>query len=145
MQTSTDTSFTSAAAAVAQATTASTPINNSSKAQLDKNGFLKLLTEQMKNQDPSSSQDPNQYFQTISQMTTVEQLTNLATASATQLAQQKASAAENLLGRTVTYAGTDGLPVSGVVDGVTLAGKTGPTLSVGGKAGISPDALTTVQ
>ena len=40
---------------------------------LDKNGFLKMLTAQMANQDPTSGQDPNQYFQTISQMTEVEQ------------------------------------------------------------------------
>ncbi|MDX6728315.1 MAG: flagellar basal-body rod modification protein FlgD [Baekduia sp.] len=145
MQTSADMSITAAAATTTQATTATAPTNNSSKAQLDKNGFLKLLTEQMRNQDPSSSQDPSQYFQTIAQMTTVEQLTNLATASATQLAQQKVSAAENLLGRTVTYSGTDGLPVSGLVDGVTLTGANGPTLSVGGVAGIDPSSLTTVK
>jgi flagellar basal-body rod modification protein FlgD len=112
---------------------------------LDKNGFLKMLTEQIKNQDPTSGQDPNQYFQTISQMTTVEQLTNLAQQSATQLAQTKASNAQALIGRTVSYVGTDGLPISGVVDKVDLTGKDGPTLSVGGVLGINPDHLTTVK
>src|SRR3954453_7556213 len=97
---------------------------------LDKNGFLKMLTEQIKNQDPTSGQDPNQYFQTISQMTTVEQLTNLAQQSVTQLAQAANSNATSLIGRTVTYLGTDHLPVTGVVDAVDLTGKSGPRLSV---------------
>src|SRR3954452_12245930 len=88
----------------------------SDPSSLDKNGFLKMLTEQMKNQDPTSGQDPNQYFQTISQMTTVEQLTNLAAASTAALSRQRDSSATQLIGKTVTYAGSDGLPVSGNVD-----------------------------
>jgi flagellar basal-body rod modification protein FlgD len=112
---------------------------------LDKNGFLKMLTEQIRNQDPTSGQDPNQYFQTISQMTSVEQLTNLAQQSVTQLAQAANSNATSLIGRTVSYIGTDGLPITGVVDAVDLTGKSGPRLSVAGIAGIDPNVLTTVK
>jgi flagellar basal-body rod modification protein FlgD len=119
--------------------------SNEPSSSLDKNGFLKMLTEQIKNQDPTSGQDPNQYFQTISQMTTVEQLTNLAQQSATQLAQTKNSSAMALIGRTVSYVGKDGLPVTGVVDTVDLTAKDGPTLSVAGVPGIAPDLLTTVK
>jgi flagellar basal-body rod modification protein FlgD len=111
---------------------------------LDKNGFLKMLTEQIKNQDPTSGQDPNQYFQTISQMTTVEQLTNLASQSATTLAAQRNTSAQALIGRTVTYPGADGLPVSGVVDAVTLDAKNGPSLTVAGTS-IKPDIITSVK
>src|SRR3954454_1768491 len=117
----------------------------SDPSSLAKNGFLKMLTEQIKNQDPTSGQDPNQYFQTISQMTTVEQLTNLAQQSATQLAQAANSSATSLIGRTVSYIGKDGLPVSGVVDTVDLTGKDGPRLSVAGVGGIDPNLLTTVK
>jgi flagellar basal-body rod modification protein FlgD len=112
---------------------------------LDKDGFLKMLTEQMKNQDPTSGQDPNQYFQTISQMTTVEQLTNLATNSVTQLAAQKNLNAQSMLGKTVSYTGSDGLPVSGAVESVQLSAKYGPSLTVAGVSGLSPDAITNVQ
>jgi flagellar basal-body rod modification protein FlgD len=112
---------------------------------LDKNGFLRMLTEQMKNQDPTSGQDPNQYFQTISQMTTVEQLTNLATASTAALSRQKDANATGLIGKTVTYPGSDGLPVSGTVESVQLSPKDGPSLTVAGVAGISPDLVTNVQ
>jgi flagellar basal-body rod modification protein FlgD len=78
-------------------------------------------------------------------MTTVEQLTNLAQQSATQLAQSANSNATALIGRTVSYKGKDGLPVTGVGDTVDLSGKTGPRLSVAGIAGIDPNLLTTVK
>jgi flagellar basal-body rod modification protein FlgD len=112
---------------------------------LDKNGFLKMLTQQMKNQDPTSGQDPNQYFQTISQMTTVEQLTNLATASTAALSRQKDANATQLIGKTVTYPGTDGAPVTGLVESVQLSAKTGPSLTVAGVAGIDPDVVNNVK
>ncbi len=112
---------------------------------LDKDGFLKMLTEQMKNQDPTSGQDPNQYFQTISQMTTVEQLTNLASASTAALSRQKDANATQLIGKTVTYPGKDGLPVTGVVDSVQLSATKGPSLTVAGNAGIDPDLINNVK
>src|SRR3954466_8776352 len=114
-------------------------------AALDKNGFLKMLTQQMKNQDPTSGQDPNQYFQPISQMTTVEQLTNLATASTAALSRQKDANATQLIGKTVTYPGTDGVAVTGVVDSVQISAKTGPSLTVAGTAGIDPDLVNNIK
>ena len=119
--------------------------DKSSSSSLDKNGFLKMLSEQMKNQDPTSGQDPNQYFQTISQMTSVEQLTNLAQASTASLSRQRDATATQMIGKTVTYAGSDGLPVSGVVESVQLSPTEGPSLTVAGVAGINPDAITNVK
>jgi flagellar basal-body rod modification protein FlgD len=112
---------------------------------LDKNGFLKMLTEQMKNQDPTSGQDPNQYFQTISMMTQVEQMTNTATTVTAQLARQKDANAEGLIGKTVTYPGSGGLPVSGLVESVQLSPTDGPSLTVAGVAGIKPDLINNVK
>jgi flagellar basal-body rod modification protein FlgD len=112
--------------------------------KLDKNGFLKMLTEQLKNQDPSSSQDPNQYFQTISQMTLVEQITNLAQQSTEQLNATKIASAQSLIGRTASYLGAGGTPVSGVVSAVNLTGGL-PTLTIGTQGGIKPEALTEVR
>jgi flagellar basal-body rod modification protein FlgD len=119
--------------------------DKSPSSSLDKNGFLKMLTEQMRNQDPTSGQDPNQYFQTISQMTSVEQLTNLATSTTAALSRQKDTNATQLIGKTVTYPGTDGLPVTGLVESVQLSAKTGPSLTVAGVAGISPDLINNVK
>jgi flagellar basal-body rod modification protein FlgD len=117
----------------------------SDPSSLDKNGFLKMLTEQMKNQDPTSGQDPNQYFQTISMMTQVEQLTNLATASTANLSRQKDATATGLIGKTVTYPGSDGVPVSGLVESVQLSDTEGPSLTVAGIAGIDPDKVMSVK
>jgi flagellar basal-body rod modification protein FlgD len=103
---------------------------------LDKDGFLKLLTAQMSNQDPQSSQDPSQYFQTISQMTVVEQLTNLAT-------QSSITSAQNLLGKTVGYTDKTGAAQTGKVEGVKISGST-PLLTVAGKPGIDPSAITSI-
>jgi flagellar basal-body rod modification protein FlgD len=117
----------------------------SDPSSLDKNGFLKMLTEQMKNQDPTSGQDPNQYFQTISQMTTVEQLTNLATSSTAALSRQKDADATGLIGKSVTYLGADNTPVTGAVESVQLSATKGPSLTVAGVAGIDPDSVTNVK
>jgi flagellar basal-body rod modification protein FlgD len=119
--------------------------DKTASSSLDKDGFLKMLTEQMKNQDPTSGQDPNQYFQTISQMTTVEQLTNLATASTAALSRQKDTSATELIGKTVTYPGADGLPVTGAVDSVQLSATKGPSLTIAGTAGIDPDLINNVK
>src|SRR5580704_3320168 len=91
-------------------------------------GFLTLLTTQLKNQDPTSPLDTNQFTQQITQMTGVEQqlLSN-------QLLQQLVSAqggvasAANLIGETVTAPGaTSSDPaISGVVSSVTqVSGQT---------------------
>jgi flagellar basal-body rod modification protein FlgD len=122
-----------------------TKADTSPSSSLDKNGFLKMLTEQMKNQDPTSGQDPNQYFQTISQMTSVEQLTNLATSTTAALSRQKDVNATQLIGKTVTYPGKDGLPLTGLVESVQLSAKTGPSLTVAGIAGIDPDLVNNVK
>ena len=78
-------------------------------------------------------------------MTSVEQLTNLATASTAALSRQKDANATQLIGKTVTYPGTDGLPVTGLVDSVQISAKTGPSLTVAGIAGIDPDLVNNVK
>ena len=59
----------SAAAATTTATTATTAKN-----ALDKDGFLKLLVAQLKNQDPTGAgQDPNQMVQQLTSFSSLEQ------------------------------------------------------------------------
>jgi flagellar basal-body rod modification protein FlgD len=113
--------------------------------ELDKDGFLKLLTAQMRNQNPSDSSDPTQQFQVISMMTMVEQLTNMSQTATDEAAAAKASRAEALIGRTVTYPGADGQNVSGVVERVDLGGDKGPRLTVGGVDNIDPGTLVEVR
>ncbi len=79
----------SAAAASSTATTSSTS-SLSSSLNLDFATYLKILTTQLQNQDPTNAADPNQFTQELVQMAQVQQqittntdLQNLTAASAT--------------------------------------------------------------
>ena len=105
--------------------------------------FMKLLVENLKHQDPMKPQDASEYMAQVSQMTMVQQLTQLTDQSASQAKDQAVSRTVALLGHTVSYLGDDGLPASGVVEKVDVSGKT-PTVTVGGTAGIDPARVTEV-
>lgn len=60
-----------------------TPSSSTTKTasqELDKNAFLQLLVAQLKNQDPTSAQDPNQMVQQMTAYSQLEQLQNANTA-----------------------------------------------------------------
>jgi flagellar hook assembly protein FlgD len=81
----------------------------------------------------------------MAQFSSLEQITNLATA--TQDLANKMSLTQNigLLGHTVTYAGADGTAVSGTVDGMNLDKNGAATLSVAGQTGVDPTSITSVR
>src|SRR3954471_22083743 len=94
-------------------TTAPDAAAAANKAKADKNvlgkdDFLKLMVAQMKNQDPMNPSDDKDNIAQMAQFSSLEQITNLA--SATQELANKMSLTQNigLLGHTVTYTGTDG-------------------------------------
>jgi flagellar basal-body rod modification protein FlgD len=122
---------------------------NSDPTSLDKNGFLKMLTAQMSNQDPTSGQDPNQYFQTISMMTQVEQMTNVATAQTAALSRQKDTNAQAMLGHQVTYSTKDAsgtaTTATGTVKSVQFDATNGPSLTVDDVAKVDPDSVIAIQ
>jgi flagellar basal-body rod modification protein FlgD len=125
--------------------------NTSDPTSLDKNGFLKMLTAQMANQDPTSGQDPNQYFQTISMMTEVEQMTNVAQSQTATLSRQKDSNAQAMLGRTVSYTAQDpttgaSSTVTGTVASVQFDATNGPSLTMAdGTTRVNPDSVTSLS
>jgi flagellar basal-body rod modification protein FlgD len=49
------------------------------KTQLNKDDFMKLLIAQLKNQDPNAPVDAKEFVTQLSQLTSVEQLTNMST------------------------------------------------------------------
>jgi flagellar basal-body rod modification protein FlgD len=82
------------------------------KKSLGKDDFLRLMIEQMKNQDPSSPFKPEQMATEMAQFTSVEQLTNLNQTLTRHLAQEKPHeklAFSQLIGKKVTL---DGLRLS---------------------------------
>ena len=137
IQPTTTTTTTSAAAAAATKT--------ATQNVLGKDDFLKLMVAQMKNQDPMNPADDKDNIAQMAQFSTLEQITNLATA--TQELADRLTLAQNvgLLGHSVTYTGTDGTAVSGTVDGLDLAKDGTATLSVAGQTGIDATAITSVR
>jgi flagellar hook assembly protein FlgD len=111
----------SASTSSASATTLS--LNNGLASLADNfQGFLTLLTTQLKNQDPTSPLDTNQFTAQITQMTGVEQQL-LSNTLLQQLVNNQGGVAQaaNLIGETVTAPGpTASSPnISGVVTAVT--------------------------
>jgi flagellar basal-body rod modification protein FlgD len=123
--------------------TAGAELNNKNASALDKDTFLKILVAQLKMQDPTKPTDSSQFMAQMAQFSTVEQLTNMAKTSADAAASAKVDQSVGLLGRSVTYKGSDGVPVTGVVQHVDIT-STGPTLTVDGITGIDPTKLTMV-
>lgn len=63
---------------VAQTNTTNTASAVQDKTQLGKEDFMKLLIAQLKNQDPNSPVDAKEFVTQLSQLTSVEQLTNMS-------------------------------------------------------------------
>ncbi len=111
---------------------------------LDKDGFLKLLTAQLRQQDPmSASQDPSQSVAQMTQFSMLEQITNLAKSTEESLSSTRMDRAVGLLGRTVSYV-RDGVTHSGAVERVDLV-EGRPSLTVAGVSGVDPAALSEVR
>lgn len=105
---------------------------------LGKDDFLKLLTGQLKNQDPMKPMEDKDFMGQLAQFSQLEQTTNLAKSMQNQQA-------FSLIGRAVTYNDKDtGELKSGTVQKVAIqSGKT--TLTIGGVDGIAPDTVTEVS
>ena len=105
----------------------------------DKDTFMKLLVAQLKYQDPSKPVDSSTFIAQTAQFSSLETLERMSKNDANVLSAQLRMQAGSLVGQTVTYTGTDGRPVSGVVTsasftGTTLTGTGGePVLLVNGR------------
>jgi flagellar basal-body rod modification protein FlgD len=90
--------------------------------QLDKDTFLKLLVAQLKYQDPSKPADASAFISQSAQLAVVDKLdTMTATLNRTGLA-TRLDLAANLVGKSVSYAGKDGVVTSAVVRSVRFDG-----------------------
>ncbi len=96
---------------------------------LSSNDFLQLLVASLKYQDPSEPMKTQELMAQSTQMTTVEQLIEVARLSQESFALQQRNSAISLVGRTVAYSAGDGSR-DGVVTAVDLTGPT-PVLHLG--------------
>jgi flagellar basal-body rod modification protein FlgD len=114
---------------------------------LSETDFLKLMMTQLTNQDPlnPSSSDPTQYMTELAQLTSVEQQTNTAQSTSQLTSEQNAASALSLLGHVVTYTDpTSGATATGTVQKVNFT-SAGPSLTVGGTAGVDPGTVSQVS
>ena len=91
--------------------------------QMGKDTFLKLLVAQMRYQDPSNPVDSSQMMAQTATFSQVEKLEQLVTQNASMLVLQESATAGALVGRTATYTGENGEPVTGTVSSVRLASR----------------------
>lgn len=109
---------------------------------LDKEAFLMLLIEQLKNQDPMNPQDSTEFISQMSQFSILEQLTNLNDTMSELVKTQKVVEATGLLGQQVNVATDDGT-VSGEVEKVTFS-ENGILVYVDG-IGYDPENVTEIS
>ena len=120
-------------------TTATTDVTRTDKAgQMGDDVFMRLLLEQMKHQDPSSPMDSSQMMAQMAQFSTVEALTKLNKQFDALQGAQNFEAAVGLIGRSVTYTGSDGQRHTGQVSGVDAT-------SDGARLRIGSDRVATGQ
>jgi flagellar basal-body rod modification protein FlgD len=117
-------------------TTFSNPSSN-----LGENDFLKLMMDQLQNQDPLSPSDPTQYLSELSGFSSLEQQTQIASSTASAATQQASASALSLLGHTVSYTDSDHVTQTGVVNKIDFTSQ-GPSLTIGTTAGIGLSSIT---
>jgi len=103
---------------------------------LGENDFLKLMMDQLKNQDPLNPSDPTQYMAELANFSSLEQQTQIAQSTASAATQQASTSALGLLGHTVSYKDASGVTQTGTVSKVDFT-SSGPALTIGTTSGIS--------
>src|SRR5947207_8424623 len=90
------------------ATSASAAKPASAGKELGKDTFLKLLVAQLKYQDPSHPADGTEFLAQTAQFTMVEKLTDMANSQQSLVTSQQMLGASTMIGRTITFTGSDG-------------------------------------
>lgn len=106
-------------------------IAQSNSSNLDKNAFYKLLAAQLANQDPLEGADNTQMVLQMTQMATIEQLTNLNSSFTSFMENQMVVGGANFVGQQVVIGTEDGGTISGVVEEVGFS-SAGTLLKVNG-------------
>ncbi len=117
---------------------ASTP-TRAPKQTMDGEVFMSLLVSQLRNQDPSSPMDTNEMIAQTTQLAMMEKITAMTTTSEENFSLQMRMASASLIGKQVSYEGTDGATVTGTATAVSYAGAV-PQVTVDGKA-VSLDVI----
>jgi len=123
--------------------TPGTQLERKAGGTLGKDDFLKLFVAQLQHQDPMNPMQDSDMMGQMASFSTLEQITNMASANQSIAANLTSSGAIGLIGRTVTYTDSNDLSHTGVVQKVTTAGGV-PSLTVDGIDGIDPATISQV-
>jgi len=125
------------------AASGSTGLPSNKFAELDTAEFVRILTEELKNQDPLDPQDTSALMQQISSLRDIESESSLQTALENLVEQNQVSAASTMIGKVVEGLDTGNTETQGLVtsvrvtsDGVFLELDNGRTMSMDGVRGI---------
>ena len=110
---------------------------------LGKDDFLKLLVTQLQHQDPMNPMDDKDFMGQMAQFTSVEQLTNMATAIERMSTAGQSTQSIALIGKTVSWKKEDGTSGEGIAKSVSFADGT-ITIAVG-DAKITPAEIESVS
>jgi flagellar basal-body rod modification protein FlgD len=111
---------------------------------LGKDDFLKLFVAQLQHQDPMNPMADGEFMGQMASFSTLEQITNVASANETMASSLGMSQSLGLLGKTVTYVADDKVRHSGVVQKVVTEGGVA-SLTIGGVEGIAPASIVEVD
>jgi flagellar basal-body rod modification protein FlgD len=105
-------------------TQATAPASTVGSTEMDKNAFLKLLTAQLRYQDPSNPVSSDQFMSQMAQFSSLEQMTNISQNTESNLWNSQVTQAVQTIGKQVSWVD----PVTnesrtGTVSGVTMSDK----------------------
>jgi flagellar basal-body rod modification protein FlgD len=110
---------------------------------LGKDDFLKLLVTQLQHQDPMNPMDDKDFMGQMAQFSSLEQITNLVTATETMGFSSQVTQSVSLIGHQVGFTREDGTTGSGTASGVAI--EDGKILITVGSEQISPGNITSVS
>ena len=122
---------------------ASTQAASGKNAEMGKDQFLKLFVAQLQHQDPMNPMEDADFMGQMASFSTLEQVTNMASANEAMAANLQLSQSVGLIGRTVTWTDADKVSHTGVVEKVST--RDGATVfTVNGTEGVDPATITQI-
>jgi flagellar basal-body rod modification protein FlgD len=112
-------------------------------AEMGKDQFLKLFVAQLQHQDPMNPMQDQDFMGQMASFSTLEQVTNLATANEAIAANLHLSQSVGLIGRTVTWTDEADVTHTGVVEKVSQQDGN-PVLTISGTEGVDPTTITQI-
>ena len=110
---------------------------------LGKDDFLKLLVTQLQHQDPMNPMDDKDFMGQMAQFSSLEQITNLVTATETMGFSSQVTQSVSLIGHQVGFTREDGTTGQGTASSVAI--EDGKILITVGSEQISPGNITSVS